>query len=62
MFKCMMKLNGKKVILIGDINYDRRKVSDLQYKKLDINMKLFGMVVTEKSYIEMVYGQHALIK
>ena len=55
MFECMIKLNGKKVIWIGDINIDQRNISDLQYRKLDITMKLFGMIqvvteVTRRSY------------
>ena len=54
-FECMIKLNGKKVIWIGDINIDQRNIRDLQYKKLDITMKLFGMIqvvteVTRRSY------------
>ena len=44
----MLKLSGKKVIWVGDINIDK-KLSDVQYKKLDITIKLFGLfqVVTE---------------
>ena len=55
MFECMIKLNGKKVIWVGDVNIDQRKLSDIQYRKLDITMKLFGMIqvvteVTRRSY------------
>ena len=55
MFECMTKLNGKKVIWIGDINIDQRDITNLQYRKLDITMKLFGMIqvvteVTRRSY------------
>ena len=55
MFECMIKLSGKKVIWIGDINIDQRNLNDLQYKKLDITMKLFGLIqvvtdVTRRSY------------
>ena len=55
MFECMMQLNGRKVVWIGDVNIDQRKINDLQYKKLDISMKLFGMIqvvteVTRRSY------------
>ena len=55
MFECMMQLNGKKVVWVGDINIDQRKLTDLQYRKLDITMKLFGMIqvvteVTRRSY------------
>ena len=38
MFECIMKLSGKKVIWVGNINIDRRKIADLQYTKLDINI------------------------
>ena len=55
MFECMANLSGKKVIWIGDVNIDQRKINDLQYKKLDVTMKLFGMIqvvtdVTRRSY------------
>ena len=54
-FECMLQLSGKKVIWIGDVNIDQRKLTDIQYKKLDITMKLFGMIqvitdVTRRSY------------
>ena len=50
-----MQLNGKKVIWIGDINIDQRNLTDLQFRKLDISMKIFGMIqvvtdVTRRSY------------
>ena len=44
MFECMMQLNGRKVVWVGDVNIDQRKLNDLQYRKLDISMKLFGMI------------------
>ena len=55
MFECMMQLNGKKVVWIGDINIDQKNLRDLQYRKLDITMKLFGMIqvvtdITRRSY------------
>ena len=48
MFECMMQLNGKKVI-------DQRNLTDSQFRKLDISMKIFGMIqvvtdVTRRSY------------
>ena len=46
MTECMMKLQGKKVIWIGDVNVNQNSLSDLDYKKLDITMKLFGMIQT----------------
>ena len=54
-FECMIKLNGKKVIWVGDINIDQRHLNDAQYKKLDLTMKLFGMIqvvteITRRSY------------
>ena len=39
-----MQLNGKKVIWIGDINIDQRNLTGLQFRKLDISMKIFGMI------------------
>ena len=55
LFECMMKLNGKKVVWVGDVNINQRDINDLQYKKLDISMKLFGMIqvvtdITRRSY------------
>ena len=49
MTECMVQVSGRKVVWVGDVNIDQRNISDLQYKKLDITMKLFGMiqVVTE---------------
>ena len=46
MTECMMKLQGKKVIWIGDVNVNQNCLNDLEYKKLDITMKLFGMIQT----------------
>ena len=55
MFECMMQLNGRKVVWVGDVNIDQRNLNDLQYKKLDITMKMFGMIqvvteITRRSY------------
>ena len=44
MADCMIKLNGKKVIWLGDINIDQNKISDISYRKLDATLKSFGMV------------------
>ena len=44
MTECMIKLRGKKVIWVGDVNVNQNCISDLDYKKLDVTMKLFGMV------------------
>ena len=46
MSDCMMKLGSKKVIWFGDINVDQNNINSINYKKLDITMKLFGMVQT----------------
>ena len=46
MSDCMMKLGNKKVIWFGDVNVDQNIISSINYKKLDITMKLFGMVQT----------------
>ena len=60
MTECMMKLSGKIIILIGDVNIDQRNIRDLPYRKLDITMKLFGMiqVVTEVTRISYRQGIH----
>ena len=55
MTECMVKLSGRKVIWIGDVNIDQRNINDLQYRKLDITMKLFGLIqcvtdITRRSY------------
>ena len=42
--ECMMKLSGKKVIWVGDVNVDQNNITDITYRKLDVTMKLFGMV------------------
>ena len=39
-----MKLNGRNAIWIGDVNIDQRDIRALQYRKLDITMKLFRMI------------------
>ena len=41
---CMIKLNGKKVIFIGDINIDQNRISDISYRKLDVTLKSFNLV------------------
>ena len=46
MSDCMMKLGTKKVIWFGDVNVDQNNISSINYKKLDVTMKLFGMVQT----------------
>ena len=65
MFECMMKLNGKKVIWVGDVNIDQRNIQDLQYKKLDITMKLFGMIqvvteITRRSYRNNILSESTI--
>ena len=55
MTECMMQLHDRKVIWVGDVNIDQRKLTNLQYRKLDITMKIFGMIqvvteVTRRSY------------
>ena len=44
MSECMMKLGSKKVIWFGDVNVDQNNINNLNYKKLDITMKIFGMI------------------
>ena len=41
---CMLKLGSKKVIWIGDINVDQRKILETDYKELDLILKMFGLV------------------
>ena len=48
--ECMNKLKGKKVIWIGDINVDQNRINDLDYRKLDYNLKSFNMVQTIQKY------------
>ena len=43
---CMKKLNGKKVVWIGDINIDQNNISSTQYKKLDKTLKCYNLVQT----------------
>ena len=43
---CMKKLNGKKVIWIGDINIDQNNISSTQYKKLDMTLRCYNLVQT----------------
>ena len=65
MTECMVKLSGRKVIWVGDVNIDQRKISDLVYRKLDITMKIFGMVqvvtdVTRRSYRQNLYTESTI--
>ena len=46
MAECMNKLQGKKVIWIGDINLDQNNINSLSYKKLDMTLKAYNMVQT----------------
>ena len=50
-----MKMAGKKVIWIGDVNIDQNKIKDIDYRKLDITMKLFGMVQIVQGITRMAY-------
>ena len=55
MTECMVQLSGRKVIWIGDVNIDQRNINDLQFRKFDITMKLFGLIqcitdITRRSY------------
>ena len=55
MTECMMKLQGKKVIWIGDVNVNQNSLTDLEYKKLDITMKMFGMIQTVTDITRIAY-------
>ena len=44
MADCMNKLNGKKVIWLGDINIDQNNISDISYRKLNTTLKSFNLV------------------
>ena len=46
MSECMMKLGTKKIMWLGDINVDQNNINCINYKKLDITMRMFGMVQT----------------
>ena len=46
MTDCMLKIGHKKVIWFGDINVDQNNINSINYRKLDITMKMFGMVQT----------------
>ena len=50
MTECMIKLKGKKVIWIGDINVNQNNINDPCYKKLDSTLKSFNMVQTIQGY------------
>ena len=65
MTECMVQLSGRKVVWVGDVNIDQRNISDLQYRKLDITMKLFGMIqvvtdVTRRSYRKNIYTESTI--
>ncbi|HBI39884.1 MAG TPA: hypothetical protein DDY16_02905 [Tenacibaculum sp.] len=44
MTDCMMSVGTKNIIWLGDINVDQNNINSLNYKKLDITMKMFGLV------------------
>ena len=46
MGSCMSKLNGKKVMWIGDINVDQNNINHSMYKKLDVTLKAYNLVQT----------------
>ena len=46
MSECMLKLEKKKVILLGDINVDQNNIHSNNYRKLDSIMRMFGLVQT----------------
>ena len=46
MTECMMKFGNKKIIWFGDVNIDQNDIKSMSYRKLDITMKMFGMVQT----------------
>ena len=46
MTECMMKLGHKKIIWLGDVNVDQNDIKGINYRKLDITMKMFGMIQT----------------
>ena len=50
MTECMMKLSSKKVIWLGDVNVDQNDIKGINYRKLDITMKMFGMVQTVQEH------------
>ena len=60
MTQCMMKLNNKKVIWIGDINIDQNNIRDTSYRKLDITMKSFGMVQTIRDMTRVSYIRNTI--
>ena len=50
MSECMMKLGHRKIIWFGDVNVDQNNISSINYRKLDITMKMFGMVQTVQQH------------
>ena len=60
MTECMLKLGGKKVIWIGDINIDQNNIRDMSYRKLDITMKMFGMVQTIQEITRLSYMRNII--
>ena len=62
MTECMLKLGDKKVIWIGDINIDQNNIRDMSYRKLDITMKMFGMVQTIQDITRLSYLRNTITK
>ena len=50
MTECMMKIGHRKIIWYGDINIDQNDIKSINYRKLDITMKMFGMVQTVQQH------------
>ena len=50
MTECMMKLGHKKIIWYGDVNVDQNDIKSMNYRKLDITMKMFGMIQTVQQH------------
>ena len=44
MTDCMMKIGNKNIIWFGDINVDQNNITSINYRKLDVTMKMFGMI------------------
>ena len=60
MTECMLKLNNKKVIWIGDINIDQNNIKDMAYRKLDITLKMFGMVQIIREITRLSYMRNTI--
>ena len=50
MTECMMKIGHRKVIWYGDVNVDQNDIKSLNYRKLDITMRMFALVQTVQQY------------